>query len=185
MKRTQILRAVVVIASVAIVGAVIIYNRHSRDAAPTPSASRSHADVVAPAVADSQIAAAIQQAGAEVRKLEVHTVGGVVVLKGIADAVTKEKAASVVRSLGVTRVANLINAGPAIDDEEMRREAERQLAATRGLDGCELRVSCDRGILRVEGTAKSELQMDIARTVLKHVAKNGQEVRVDLTRASS
>src|SRR5207244_9597120 len=50
-----------------------------------------------------------------------------------------------------------------------RREAERQIASTRALDGCNIRVTCYKGVLRVSGSVQSELQVDAARNVLRGI----------------
>jgi osmotically-inducible protein OsmY len=145
----------------------------------TTSLHRANADMLAPQLTDAAIVDALRLAKVDVARLSVRSTGGIVVLRGNADRGTSERAVSVVKTLGYARVANLISERAAIDDESIRRNAERQLARARGLDGCTLRVSCERGILRVEGTAANELQADLARTVLRTV-QGANEVRVNL-----
>jgi hypothetical protein len=81
----------------------------------------------------------------------------------------------------VTRVANLITPPPAYDDEQIRREAERELALNGSLTGCVLRVSSDNGVLRVTGTIRHDLQRDAARNALRGV-RSAREVQVHLTK---
>ena len=113
-------------------------------------------------------------------KLVVRNVGGIVILRGEGPATEAERAAEAVRSLGFTRVANLIRP-MTYDDDSLRREAERQLGTTRSLDGCMLRVSCAKGVIHLEGSVHSDLQEDVARRILKHVS-GGQNVNVELGR---
>jgi osmotically-inducible protein OsmY len=160
---------------VAVIAATAIH--HSGETGPTTTTAR--AELLAPHLTDAAIIDALREAKVDVARLSVRNAGGIVVLRGNANRGTAERAVSVVKTLGYTRVANLISERAAIDDEGIRRDAERQLARARGLDGCQLRVSCERGILRVEGTAQNELQADLARTVLRTV-QGANEVRVNL-----
>ena len=139
------------------------------------------ADMMAPAPVPDPYAveAAIQKENLPIAGLSVRTVGPIVILRGSGNAESAAKAESVAKSLGCVRIANLIKVEAATDDEKIRREAERQLAGTRALDGCTLRVSCQNGILRVSGNVQSELQKDTARLVLKGVG--AKEVRIDLS----
>ena len=168
--------AIAIVAVVAVAGVTSIIVRHGGEVATT--AKQSRAQVVTPQLADSAIVKAVQDANVPIDGLTATNVGGIVVLKGTADAEAAQQAVAVVHQLGFARVANLIVKRSAIDDEAMRRQAERQLASTRALDGCTLRVSCAKGILRVEGTAYSDLQADVARNVLRHLG--AQEVQVAL-----
>src|ERR1700756_1189187 len=158
--------AIAIAAAIAVAGITSILIRHSGSVS---TARRSRAQIVAPQIPDAAIVKAIRDAGIRVGSLSATNVGGIVVLKGNADPSAAGQAAAVVRQLGFTRVANLIVAQTAVDDDGIRRVAERQLASTRALDGCDLRVSCTKGILRVEGTAYSDLQVDLARNVLRGI----------------
>jgi osmotically-inducible protein OsmY len=171
MTRTK--AAITVAAVVAIAGATSMFVRHRGDASST---QRTRAELVAPRVSDATIAKALHEANVRVDDLTATNVGGIVVLKGAGDAASADQAASVVHQLGFTRVANLIQRRSVPDDENIRREAERQLASTRALDGCTLRVSCTNGIVRVEGTAQSDIQSDVARNVLRGIGAHGVEV---------
>ena len=154
-----------------------MYVRHAGD---KTSHARVRAEVVAPQLSDAQIAAALRRANVPLDGLSVQNVDGIILLRGNADAVTAKKAVAAINGLGFTRVANLVRA-TAFDDEGMRREAERQLAQTRSLDGCMLKVSCSRGVIRVSGTIHNELQEDVARNVLGPIA-GAQNVRLELTK---
>ena len=167
--------AIAIVAVVAVAGVTSIIVRHGGEVV---TKRQSRAQVVTPQLPDSAIVKAVQDANVPIDGLTATNVGGIVVLKGTADAEAAQQAAAIVHQLGFARVANLIVRRSAIDDEGMRRQAERQLASTRALDGCTLRVSCAKGILRVEGTAYSDLQVDVARNVLRHLG--AQEVQVAL-----
>jgi len=169
--------AIAVATVIAVAGVTSILVRHSGSAS-TPRTNR--AQVMTPQVPDAQIVKAIQNANVRIDGLSATNVGGIVVLKGYADPAAALQAATVVKQLGFARVANLIVAQTAADDEGIRRVAERNLASTRGLDGCDLHVSCSKGILRVEGTAYSDLQVDLARNVLRGVGAS--EVQIALKR---
>jgi hypothetical protein len=167
--------AIGIAAVVAVAGVTSILVRHGGTAVASRTA---RAEVLTPQMPDAAILKAIQDANLRIDGVSATNVGGIVVLKGTADAASAQQAESVVKQLGFARVANLIVRKTAVDDEAVRRVAERQLASTRALDGCTLHVSCSKGILLVEGTAYSDLQADVARNVLRGVGAN--EVRVDL-----
>jgi hypothetical protein len=167
--------AVAIAAVVAVAGVTSIIIRHSGDAT-APRNTR--AQMVKPQIPDAAIVKAVHDANLRIDGFSATNVGGIVVLKGTADAASALQAAVVVKQLGFARVANLIVTRVAADDESIRREAERQLTSTRALDGCTLHVSCINGILRVDGTAYNELQIDAARNVLRGVG--AQEVQVAL-----
>ena len=167
--------AIAIAAVVAVAGVTSIFLRHGGDAA-TPG--NTHAQVVAPKIPDTAIVQAVHDANLRIDGFSATNVGGIVVLKGTSDAASAQQAATVVKQLGFSRVANLIVTKVAANDETIRREAERQLTLTRALDGCTLHVSCVNGILRVDGTAYNELQVDVARKVLRNVGAS--EVQVAL-----
>ena len=167
--------AIAIAAVVAVAGVTSILVRHGGNATPSRV---NRAQLATPKIPDAAIVKAVQDANLRIDGLSATNVGGIVVLKGTADAASAQQAAAVVKQLGFARVANLIVTKVAADDETIRRQAERQLTATRALDGCNLRVTCTNGVLRVEGTAYTELQMDVARNVLRGVG--AQEVQVAL-----
>jgi osmotically-inducible protein OsmY len=131
---------------------------------------------------EETIANAVRKANVPVTNLVVRNVGGIVILRGEGQAADGQRAVEAVRSLGFTRVANLIQ-NPTFDDESIRRDAERKLAMTRSLDGCMLRVSCLRGVIRVQGTMQSESQEDVARRVLKNIS-GAQGVQIELAKVA-
>lgn len=167
--------AIAIAAVVAVAGITSILVRHGGN---TPASQNTRAQVVTPQIPDAAIVKAVQDANVRIDRFTATNVGGIVVLKGTADTASAMRAAAVVKQLGFARVANLIVTQPAADDEALRRQAERQLASTRALDGCTLRVSCNKGVLRVEGTTYSELQVDVARNILRNVGAS--EVQVAL-----
>lgn len=160
--------AAAAVAAIAIASTMVI--RHADDVRQTKTV---RADVLA----DQNIVKALQDANVSVDGLFVRSVGGVVVVRGKGDKTAVDQ---VLKRLNVQRAANLVTPFYTGDDEAIRREAERQLASTRALDGCTIKVSCERGILRVSGTVQKELQVDAARQVLRGVS-GVQEVKVELT----
>ena len=174
-KSLKVAIAVTAIAGAAGVASILV--RHS-DSTSTPQTNR--AQTMTPQLPDAAIVKAIQNANVKIDGLSATSVGGIVVLKGNADADAALQAGTVVKQLGFARVANLIVMKTPADDEGIRRVAERHLASTRGLDGCDLRVSCTKGVLRVEGTAANDLQADLARNVLRGIG--AQEIQIALKR---
>jgi hypothetical protein len=166
---------IAVVAAVAVAGITSIVLKHGSD---ETTARQSRAQTVTPQLPDTAIVKAVQDANLRIDGLSATNVGGIVVLKGTADPAAAQQAAVVVHQLGFARVANLIVPRTAVDDESMRRLAERRLASTRALDGCTLRVSCEKGVIRVEGTSYSDLQSDVARNVLRRLGAS--EVQVAL-----
>jgi osmotically-inducible protein OsmY len=144
----------------------------------TTNSSHVQANAMEP-IDDQAIEKALRGNNLAVTDLSVRSVGGIVILRGNGDAASAQKAVSIVKSMGPTRVANLITKN-AVDDDAIRRDAERQLAATNALSGCTLRVQCRKGVLSVTGTVQQELQKDAAREALKNV-RGAKEVKVDLS----
>ncbi len=129
--------------------------------------------------ADDTIERAIRSSKLAIENLSVRSTSGIVILRGSGDTDSAQRAVEVVKSLGVDRVANLIRP-ESIDDEAIRRDAERRLGATHSLNGCVLRVECQKGVLSVSGTVKHELQKDAARMALRSV-RGAREVKLNLT----
>jgi osmotically-inducible protein OsmY len=156
---------------------------HHHEPVGAPS-QRVKADVMSPqpVLTEAQITEALQQANLPIDRLSVRNVGGIVLVRGNGDAASSARAVEVVKSLGFSRVANLVQPTTAFDDESLRREAERQLASNRSLDGCTLHVSCERGVLSVSGRVQNELQEDVTRSVLRTV-RGAQDVKVTLSRS--
>jgi len=109
-------------------------------------------------------------AGLDVNDLHAIEVGGIVVLRGVtADRSVAEKAGVVARSLGYTRVANLIQIADVPDDARIKRTAERELAEQRGLDGTEIAVDSTNGVVRLWGKVSNELQKDMALSLVRNI----------------
>lgn len=178
MSRNQKLTSVA--AALAIIAALTtMMVRHDRQAAT--STAKLRAEMVQPSVTDGAILQAVEKANVDIRTISARNIGGIVVLRGTADPASAQRAVSAIQGLGFTRVANLLQPATPADDDSIRREAERQLANSRSLDGCTLNVSCNNGILRVSGTVQSELQQDAARLVLRSV-RGAREVHVELSK---
>jgi osmotically-inducible protein OsmY len=181
MSRKQMSFLAVAVAIVATAGITTMVVRHSQQG---PASGRVKADMVnsVPPLSETQITQALQEAKLPIEQLSVRNVGGIVLIRGNADTASAARAVEVVKSLGFSRVANLIQPGTSFDDEALRRQAERQLASNRSLDGCTLKVSCERGVLSVSGTVQNELQADVTRSVLRTV-RGAQDVKVSLSKS--
>lgn len=147
----------------------LMIGRHAGDIAQ-------HNRVRADVAGDDSIAKAIQDAKVPVNGLLVRSVGGIVVVRGNGD---KAQVQQVIDKLKLPRVANLVT-GFNGDDEAIRRNAERQLASTRALDGSQLHVSCVKGVVRVTGQVQSDLQADVARDVLRGL-EGAEQIKVELS----
>jgi Predicted periplasmic or secreted lipoprotein len=174
------------IAAVAVAGisasAIWMVTQHSDK---TTSIPRSDAAMMAPAPSPSPDPATVETAilreNLPISGLSVRSVGPIVILRGNGTPESASRAESVAKGLGCTRVANLIQNTVATDDEGIRRQAERQLANSRALDGCTLRVSCQNGVVHVTGNVQSELQKDAARLVLRNL-DGVKDVKIDLSK---
>ena len=117
-----------------------------------------------------------------VDRLQVYEVGGVVILRGRTyERSAAEAAARQARSLGYTRIANLIQILEAPDDANIQREAERELALHRSLGGSQLSVESEKGIIFLRGSVRHDLQKDVAVAVLRSV-EGVREVRAELVK---
>lgn len=171
----------VVAAVVVAVGAgTIMTLRHSSTPAGAQRPVQANALEAGLPVTEDAAQRAILGAGVPVQGLSVRASGDIVVLRGTADPASAQRAAEVVKGLGAKRVANLITPQKPSDDMAIRREAERQLAATPGLHGTRLSVSCKDGVILVSGTVQHELQKDLARDILKNL-RGAREIRVQLS----
>lgn len=165
-------------AAAAVVAATTaVWVRHRDDT--TTSTRPSTAQALRAPASVAMIEAALREL--PIANLRVHDVDGIVILKGEADLKSAARAADTVRSLGVSRVANLIRTPNAPDDQAIRMDAERQLARAPQLNGAEIRVSCESGVLKVNAKVHSELQADAARQVLRGV-KGAQRVEFQTAR---
>lgn len=171
--------------AVAIVAAGAVTTMTLRHASQSGSTGRVKADLVntEPPLSEGQIDQALRDANLPIERLSVRNVGGIVLIRGNGDGASAARAVDVVKGLGFKRVANLIQPTTPFDDEALRRDAERQLANSRALDGCMLKVSCERGVLTVSGTVQTELQADVTRSVLRTV-RGAQDVKVSLNTKS-
>ena len=135
-----------------------------------------------PAADPASIVAALGHAEPALRGADVKVVSGIVIVRGETDdAASPARVTASIQNLGYSRVANLIHVTALVNDEEIRRAAERQIAQNRSLDGCRFAISCDQGILTVSATVQSEAQEEVTRSVLKSVT-GVREVRADFAR---
>ena len=166
--------------SVALAFGVVAVSMWVRHDSKVSTARTNRAEISAKAIDDEAITKVLRENHVDVSGLTVRSVGDVVILRGTGTAASKDQAGTLVKALGVGRVANLISSAPAFDDEAIRRDAERELASVRSLDGCLLKVACEKGVISVTGTVQHELQKDAARAALRSVS-GAKEVRVDLS----
>ena len=120
--------------------------------------------------------------GVTVAGLRAIDVGGILVLRGnTIDPAQAEAAAAYAKTLGYTRVANLVRIDKAVDDAAIERSIERQLSLSRGLDGCNIKVNSQAGAVHMTGTVQRELQKDFALEVVRNV-DGVRSVQSDLQR---
>jgi len=120
--------------------------------------------------------------GVVVAGLRAVDVGGILVLRGnTIDPAQAEAAAAYAKTLGYTRVANLVQISEPVDDAAIARRVERQIALSRGLDGCNIKIDSQDGAVRISGTVQHELQKDFAMEVVRNV-DGVKSVRSDLQR---
>ena len=173
--------ALVAIAGVIVVaGGTMMLRRHAAAPADERRVEANAIQTGLPAFDDEAAARAILDAGVPVHKVTVRSSGGVTILRGTGDAASAQRAVDVVKSLGATRVANLITPARVADDEQLRRDTERELAMVPGLNGTRLAVNCKDGVIVVSGTVQRELQKDLARETARSV-RGVREVRIELT----
>ena len=173
-------RALIAAAALAVVtvAGVTMMRKHSGTTGAKP-VEASALKTTLPAVSDDVAAKAILDAGVPVEKLIVRSSGDVMVLRGTGDAAAAQRAVAVVQSLGATRVANLITPARASNDDQLRRDAERELAAVPGLHGARLAVSCKDGVVVVSGKVQRELQKDLARETVRNM-RGVRDVKIEL-----
>ena len=120
--------------------------------------------------------------GVVVQGLRAVDVGGILVLRGrTLDAAQAEAVGAYAKSLGYARVANLVRVDQAVDDAALERHIERQLALSRGLDGCNIKVNSQAGAVHMTGTVQHELQKDYALELVRNV-DGVKSVQSDLQR---
>jgi osmotically-inducible protein OsmY len=174
-KRALVALAVVAVAAVGITMA----RRHDATPVKRGTVEANVVKTFQSGLTDDAAAKAIVAAGVPVEQLIVRSSGDVMVLRGTADADAAQRAVAVVQSLGAKRVANLITPARVSNDDELRRQAERELAAMPGLHGAQLAVTCKDGVVVVRGKVQRELQKDLARETVKGL-RGVRDVRIDL-----
>jgi osmotically-inducible protein OsmY len=124
---------------------------------------------------------AVRSANLPIDGLQVAGAGEILVLRGtVDDPRTGTRAEEVARAAGAQRVANMIQVRKRRADDDIRREAERELALSPSLGDCRLAVSVERGVVKVSGKVRSEVQADLVRSTIRRV--NGTErVETELT----
>jgi osmotically-inducible protein OsmY len=171
---------VAIAGAIVVAGATMMLRKHPAGPADERKVEANAVQATLPAFDDAVAAKAVLDAGVPVEKLTVRSHGGVTILRGNADAATAQRAVDVVKSLGATRVANLITPARIADDEQLRRDTERELAMAPGLSGARLAVNCKDGVVVVSGKVQRELQKDLARETARSV-RGVREVRIELS----
>ena len=141
-------------------------------AATLLSALLSTAVVAAPSRAAEPVdlTARFRAAGLPISDLRAFEIGGVVLLRGrAATRVAAEDAGRLARTLGYTRVANLVQVATPVNDAAIERFAERELATQRSLDGCTFHIDSREGVVYVKGQVRHELQKDMAIELLRNI----------------
>jgi osmotically-inducible protein OsmY len=116
------------------------------------------------------LTSSFRTAGADIDRLSVYEVGGIVIIRGRTEDTEKQAELSrIAERLGYVRVANLVQLTSAPDDAAIQRAAERALSRHRSLDGCKLQVDSRHGVVRVAGTVHNELQKQVAVELLKNI----------------
>lgn len=128
------------------------------------------------------VTALFANSGVAVEGLRAVDVGGILVLRGrTVDAAQAQAVAVYAKTLGYTRVANLVRVDAGVDDAAIERSIERQLSLSRGLDGCQIKVNSQAGAVHMTGTVQRELQKDFALEVVRNV-DGVRSVQSDLQR---
>ncbi len=168
----------VALVAVAAVGITMV-RRHGATPVKTRAVEANVVKSFEPVLSDAAAAKAILAAGVSVDQLVVRSSGDVMVLRGTGDAAAARHAVSVVQALGAKRVANLITPARKSNDDELRRQVERELAAMPGLQGAQLAITCKDGMVVVSGKVQRELQKDLARETVRGL-RGVRDVRIDL-----
>jgi osmotically-inducible protein OsmY len=161
-------------------GAAGLWMRQGRQPASAPQTNQSSLTLPAPSPALTE--QALRSAGLAIEDLSVVAAGEILVLRGKAqDAQTVARAEEVARARGAARVANMIQVKQRRDDDAIRREVERELAANPSLGDCKLAVAVEDGVVRVSGILRSDIQGDVVRTSLRRI-DGAQRVETSFTK---
>lgn len=183
-KRTAAIAGVVAAAALVAVSIVVMSTKHTEQAALI-SGSKQTAQVMASTTfvpSADRLAGAIRSEGLLVDSLIVTEMNGILLIRGrSADRGTIDRVGQLAAELGHPRVANLVVYTPGIADAEIERNAERELAEARYLEGCKLSVSSKAGVLVVSGRVRQDLQKEAAANLLRNLP-GVREVRTDLAR---
>jgi len=183
-KRTAAITGVVA-ATALVAGSIVFMSIRNTDQASLVSASKQTAQVIASTTtvpSADRLAGAIRSEGLLVESLIVTEMDGIMLIRGrSADLATIDRVGQLAAELGHPRIANLVVYTPGIADEEIERNAERELAEARYLEGCKLSVSSKAGVLVVSGTVRRDRQKEAAANLVRNLP-GVREVRTDLAR---
>lgn len=183
-KRTAAIAGVVGVAALVAVSIVVMSVRHT-DQASLVSGSKQTAQMLASTStvpSADRLASAIRNEGLLVDRLIVTEMDGILLIRGrTAERATIGRVGQLAAELGHPRIANLVVYAPGISDAEIERNAERELAVSRSLEGCRLSVSSKAGVLVVSGTVHQDLQKEAAANLVRNLP-GVREVRTELAR---
>lgn len=129
-----------------------------------------------------QISEALTNADIRVSRLRVVEAEGIIIIRGDVQSGDQiERAANVVRALGYSRVAALLNVLSLADDDAIALAAERRLSFHRSMQGSHLTVRSSNGVVTIRGTVRSLFQGELAAQIVARVA-GVREVRTQLQR---
>jgi len=108
--------------------------------------------------------------GVTIDRLQVVEIGGIVVIRGRTnDSEQAAAAARYAQSLGYTRVANLVQLATPVDDSKIQRQAERELAIHRALEGTNFQIASRDGVVLLTGRITNSLQRDMAVNLIRNI----------------
>lgn len=183
-KRTAAIAGVVAAAALVAVSVLVMSTRHTENTARISGTNQTAAVLASATTVPSseRLTSAIQSEGLLVNNLLVREMDGILLIRGrAADRATIARVGQLANELGHPRVANLVVYTPGIADAEIERNAERELAEARSLEGCKLSVSSKAGVLVVSGTVQRDLQREAAASLLRNLP-GVREVRTDIAR---
>lgn len=183
-KKTAAIAGVLAAAALVAVSIVVMSVRNT-DRASLVSGSKQTAQVMASTThvpSADRLASAIRSEGLLVDRLMVTEMDGILLVRGrTAERSTIDRVGQLAAEIGHPRVANLVVHAPGIADAEIVRNAERELAQARSMEGCRLSVSSKAGVLVVSGKVQRDLQKEVAANLVRNLP-GVREVRTDLAR---
>ncbi len=108
--------------------------------------------------------------GTEIVGLRIYQHHQIVIVRGMVDRAEDARAIrQTLHRSGITRVANLIEVAPRVDDDQLRRKVERALFLSSSLEGTDLRLSVHDGRIHLSGVVRNENQTRAAIALIRSV----------------